>query len=183
MPPRRVQLKKSFAGIFLLIVLVSSPVGAQWWSGDRQVPDEPWRRGKGDFGAMLLLTTDADAFYAEWLKPEAPTIKITDVARRGIPITAVILFTGCRAVEGKCDVRVDFTVLEPDGSEYGLQKDVSAWKDKPAAPKGVVQLSEGSLGIRIEPDDPNGEYLVKARVRDVNGKVDIELEQPFTVSE
>ncbi|MEA2879351.1 MAG: hypothetical protein QOF14_4547 [Hyphomicrobiales bacterium] len=117
-------MKQGTAAAFLLIIFISMPVRAQWWSGDRQVPDEPWRRGKGDLGAMLLLTNDAEAFYAEWLKPETPTIRITDVARRGKPITAVILFTGCRAVESKCDIRVDFTVLKPDGSEYGSQKDV-----------------------------------------------------------
>src|SRR2546423_6946144 len=175
-------MKQGTAATFLLIILMSMPGRAQWWSGDRQVPDEPWRRGKGDFGAILLLTNDAEAFYAEWRKPETPTIKITDVARRGKPITAVILFTGCRAVENKCDIRVDFTVLKPDGSEYGSQKDVPAWKDKPAARKGIVQVSEGSLGIRIEPNDPNGTYLVRAKVRDVYGGTDIELGQPLTVS-
>jgi hypothetical protein len=70
-----------------------------------------------------------------------------------------------------------------DGSAYGSRKDVAAWKEKSAAPKGIVQVSKASLGIRIEPNDPNGKYLVEAKVRDIRGGVTIELEQPFSVSD
>lgn len=176
-------MKRVVTVIFFLTALLGVPLQAQWRSDDRQVPDEPWRRSKADFGAMVLLTNDVDAFYAEWLKPETPTIRITDVAYREKPITAVVLFTGCRAVDGRCDIRVDFTVLKPDGSEYGAQKDIPAWKDKPAAPRGVVQVSEASLGIRIERNDPAGKYLVKATVRDIKAGTNIDVEQPFTVTE
>jgi len=175
-------MKNIVATVFFAIALSGVPVRAQWWLGARQVPDESWRRAKAGFGAMILLTNDLDAFYAEWRKPRTPTIKVTDVAVRGTPITAVVLFTGCRAVGAKCDIRVDFTVLKPDGSVYGSQKDVAAWKDKPAAPKGVVQVSEASLGIRIEPNDPNGKYLVKVKVRDMKAGTNVDVEQPFTVA-
>lgn len=176
-------MKRAVTAIFFLTALLGVPARAQWRSGDRQVPDEPWRRAKTDFGAMILLTNDVDAFYAEWLKPETPTIQVTDVAHREKAITAVVLFTGCRAVDAKCDIRVDFTVLKPDGSEYGAQKDVPAWKAEPTAPRGVVQVSEASLGIRIKRNDPNGKYLVKATVRDIKAGKSIGVEQPFAVAE
>jgi len=131
---------KTALNFALIIVLLSAITAeAQWWSGTDQLPDEPWRKDKGDFGAMILLTHDAERFYDDWQKPKPPAITSTDTAERGKPITAVILFTGCRASDAKCDVRVDFTVLKPDGSEYASVLDVAAWKDKPAPPHGLFK--------------------------------------------
>ena len=45
-----------------------------------------------------------------------------------------------------------------------------------------LQLSNAALGVRIEPQDPAGEYLVRARVRDVNGDKAVKLESVFTVA-
>lgn len=130
---------------------------------------------------MLLLTPDVEKFYEEWRRPETPTIVITKTAYRGKPITAVVVFTGCKARRGNCRIIVDFTVLRPDGTEYGSAKSVAAWVIKPGARKGIVQVSEATLGVVIEPQDPSGEYLVKASVHDRNAKLDLELAQPFTV--
>src|SRR3569832_1323047 len=103
---------KTARNFALIIVLLSAITAeAQWWSGTDQLPDEPWRKGKGDFGAMLLLTHDVERFYDDWQKPKTPAIMSIDIAERGKPITAVILFTGCRASDAKCDVRVVFTVF------------------------------------------------------------------------
>jgi hypothetical protein len=163
--------------------LISSPLPAQWWSGNEKISDEPWRRGKRDFGAMLLLTPDVEKFYKEWTKPETPNIATAESTTRNKPLTAVVLFTGCKVDGGNCNIRVDFIVLKPDGSNYGSQKDVAAWVKKPGARKGVVQVSEASLRIVIEPNDPAGKYIVKAIVRDLNAKVILELEHGFTVAE
>jgi len=171
------------ATIAAVAIFVASSLSAQWWSGNKRIPDEPWRKGKADFGAMLLLTPDVEKFYEEWRKPKTPTMVITKTAHRNRPITAVVLFTGCKARDHTCNIRVDFTVISPDRSEYGSEKNVAAWVNKPAAPRGVVQVSEATLGIVIEPKDQPGEYVVKAIVRDVNANVQIELEQPFTVEE
>jgi hypothetical protein len=74
-------------------------------------------------------------------------------------------------------------VIRPDGKEYGGQPDAAAWPNLPAPGDGILQLSQASLRIRIEPKDPTGRYLVKAQVRDRNRGVTVEVEQPFHVPE
>jgi len=175
------KLTNFFAVAFIL--MLSFPLSSQWWSGNEKVADEAWRKGKQDFGAMLILTPDVEQFYEDWSKPQTPKIVTAETTKRNKPITAVVLFTGCKAESGNCDIRVDFMILKPDGSEYGSQKDVPAWVKKPGSPKGIIQVSEASLGIVIEPNDPPGKYTVKATVRDMNSKVSLELVQAFTIDE
>ena len=163
--------------------LISLPLAAQWRSGNEKISDEPWRKGKKDFGAMLLLTPDAEKFYKEWSKPQTPNIATAETTKRNKPLTAVVLFTGCKVSGRNCNIHVDFIVLKPDGSNYGSQKDVAAWVKKPGAPKGIIQVSEASLRVGIEPNDPAGKYIVNAIVRDLNARVVLELEQAFTVDE
>src|SRR3569832_2424973 len=110
---------KTARNFALIIVLLSAITAeAQWWSGTDQLPDEPWRKGKGDFGAMLLLTHDVERFYDDWQKPKTPAITSTDTTEQKKPKTTKNKNTRRHATDAKCDVRVDFTVLKPDGSEY-----------------------------------------------------------------
>jgi hypothetical protein len=112
-------MKKLKAGrqiaIAMALSLISFVATGQWWSGDKKVPDEPWRKSNGKFGAMLLLTPDFESFLKEWKNPDVPTIKITDSAHRNNRLDAAIIFTGCAAREGNCNVVVDFFVNKPDG--------------------------------------------------------------------
>jgi hypothetical protein len=112
-----------------------------------------------------------------------PNIATVETTKRNKPLTAVVLFTGCKVGSGNCNIRVDFIVLKPDGSNYGSQKDVAAWVNRPGAPKGLIQVSEASLRVVFEPNDPSEKYIVKAIVRDLNAKAVLELEQAFTVDE
>lgn len=171
------------AAILLLHIVLTVPLLAQWKSEGVPVPDEPFRKSDGAFGAMLLLTDEPQEFIDAWEKPETPAIKTTDVAKRGIPIVAFVLFVGCKEVKGVCNSTVDFTVLRPDGSEYAKASGAELWKDKPAPAADVIELSLANLGIRIEPEDPSGRYLVKAFVHDLNAFKTIAVEQAFTVAE
>src|SRR5512134_2581263 len=87
-------------------------------------------------------------------RPETPNIATAETTKRNKPLTSVVLFTGCKVSGRNCNIRVDFTVLKPDGTNYGSQKDVTAWVNRPGAPKGVIQVSEASLRVVIEPNDP-----------------------------
>jgi hypothetical protein len=48
-------------------------------------------------------------------------------------------------------------------------------------PRGIVQVSEATLAIVIESQDPAGTYTVKARVRDINAGIQLDLTVPLTV--
>lgn len=168
------------SAIAAVAALLAPMVTGQWHENRARVADESWRKTSGEFGAMVVLTDDFEAFKAEWAKPGIPTIHSQDKVARGQLLVAVVVFSGCSTRDGKCDVRVDYEVVRPDGSEYAAHSDLPAWPGKPAPPKGVVVLSEALLGIRIEPEDPGGTYRVKARVRDRFG-VAVDLERSFSV--
>jgi hypothetical protein len=167
--------------IVCFLILVASPLCAQWYENGEKIPDTSWRKSKGEFGVMVLLSNDPERFMEEWNKPDQPTMRTTDVAERGKPIVAFVFFVGCREKKGICDSEVDFKVLKPDGKEYAAQIGGELWKNKPAGPKGTMQLSVANLGIWIEPQDPAGKYVVRAIARDLNAKRHIIVEQTFTV--
>jgi hypothetical protein len=81
---------------------------------------------------------------------------------------------------GVCDSEVDYVVIKPDGNVYAERKGQTLWKEQ-APPAQNIQLSKAILGIRIEPDDPAGEYKVKAKVSDLNADITLELETKFRV--
>ena len=162
-------------------LVVAMPLSAQWKEDGKPIPDEPWRKSAGNFGAMLLLSDDPGDFVDQWRRPETPKIRTTETAERGKPIGAFVLFRGCKEVGGKCKCTVDFTTLRPDGTVYGKQEGIDMWSN-PAPPGENMQLGNASIGIDIEPDDPAGKYTMKAAVHDLNASVSVELVQSFTVA-
>lgn len=103
------------------------------------------------------------------------------MARRGSPVITVLLFAGAGvSSSGLADVKCDFLAYRPDGSVYGKQLNAVVWNR--AIPKQPgIQLSEGYMGIRMEPKDPPGKYKVEARVHDRIKKVDLVLRATFQV--
>lgn len=166
--------------LLFLGLLAAVPAFGQWYSGGNAIQDETWRKTKGQFGVMLVLTDEPEKLVEDWEKPEIPNIKMTSVATRGKPIVAFILFTGCAESQGRCDSEIDFVVLKPDGSEYSSHSGAPLWK-YPAPPGRALQLSTANLGIRIEPQDPVGTYRILAKARDTNAKLDIDVSQTFVV--
>ena len=169
------------ATFLLALVLAAISAEAQWNTDGVPTPDEAWRKSTGEFGAMLLLSDKPDEFMEDWSQPDVPVVSTTSEAKRGVPIVGFVLFVGCKEVDGLCNSIVDFTVLRPDGSEYARIAGAELWKGKAPPPDNRIQLSLANLGIRIEPEDPSGEYTVKARVTDLNALRILELEQRFVV--
>ena len=131
---------------------------------------------------MLSITDKPDALFAAWEKPGAGVpVSITDVAERGTPVVGVVLFTGCRPTEsGNCNAQAVFQVFKPDGSAYGAEEKGVLWNRTPPD-EGQLQLSEGAIGVRIEPQDPAGTYSIRARLRDVVSGAEVELTRTFRV--
>jgi hypothetical protein len=166
--------------LIMAAVLGIGVAWGQWREEGKEVPDEPWRKSVGGFGAMLLLTDKPDAFFEACNKPPSPDYKPEisspgDI-RRGSKVVAVVVFTNCRGDEkGNCDAEVDFKLLRPDGSVYAEHKGAELWRGKPAPPDPFLQLGLANLGFEVEPDDPVGEYRLEAVVRDKIAKVEVLL--------
>ncbi len=173
--------------LFLLIVLPVSFLVAQdtnaWRQDGKTIADTPNMKSKNGFGAQLFLTESAQ-FFEDWNKPDTPKLTTLEKnkARRNVPIFTVILFVdpGTDA-NGAAEVTCDIIVRKPDGTVYGEQKDVVGWKGKYIVPAHNLQLTEGHMGIRIEPQDPSGIYTVEAIVRDKIKKIELPLKASFEV--
>src|SRR6266571_1134400 len=168
-----------------LTALLVSPLIAQdansWRKDGKAVADTPNMKSKGEFGAQLFLTESAQ-FFEDWNKPETPKLTTLEKPRRNVPIFTAILFVdpGIDA-SGAANVTCDITVRKPDGTVYGEQKDVVGWKGKYIAPAHNLQLTEGRMGIRIEPQDPSGIYTVEVLVRDNIRKIELPLKTTFAI--
>jgi hypothetical protein len=167
--------------------LAAASASAQWQQNGVTIPDEPWRKSDGEFGVMLLLTSQPQEFVAEWVRgqsePKGPTLRTTATANRGDTVAAVILFTQCQAADtGMCRSNVDFKVLRPDGSTYATHREVELWNGPPAQ-LDAVQLGNARLDFQIEPSDPLGIYEIHADVYDRVAGRKVSLVQPLTVGE
>jgi hypothetical protein len=141
------------------------------------------RKSSGGFGAHLILADRPQAFVQEWRDPLSgkPQLWSATEAKRGEPLAAFIMFAGCLPDDsGICNAEVDFRIYKPDTSLYAERAGLELWK-KAAPPATNTQLSTANMVIRLQPDDPAGEYKVRASVRDLNRNVNIEVEEKFKV--
>jgi hypothetical protein len=173
---------KIITAAFALILFGNAIVFGQWNKGGQREPDAADRKSVGSFGAHLIIVEDPKAFIQEWQKPETPNITPVKSVDRGSLIGAFVLFAACKPnAQGMCNSEVDYMVYKPDGSLYAERKSQPLWKDE-APPAPNIQLSRAILGIRLEKNDPSGEYKVKAKVSDLNAQISFELETTFRLN-
>ena len=165
---------------FLMLVLVGATfAAAQWKKGEERVADTPDRKSVNGFAGHLIVVEDPRAFVEEWQKPETPKITPVSEVKRGVVIGAFVLFAGCKPdTQGHCNSEVDYAVYRPDGTLYAERKEQPLWKEE-APPAPNIQLSRAILAIRMEKNDPAGDYKVKAKVTDLNASISFELETKF----
>ena len=165
-----------------LSLCVSLLAGAAWLDGSgKPVPDTDSLRSSGAFGVQLVLTPDDAQFRKTWNSSKTPPqLRVTDRARRGSAISAMLVFSGCAAnAAGNCDVVADFTLVDPGGKRLpGGSGPV--WNLKPPA-SGNLQLSTTSATIGFDQNDPAGTYRVEAVVTDRVATRKLNLSAPFNV--
>ena len=144
-----------------------------------------WDKVDRGFAATLVLTDKPKRFFDAWSKPgESVPVSVATTATRGRPVVMAIMFKGCAPNDrGWCDVLVDFAFLKPDGSAYGVQKDLELWVGKPPPPKGKIELGATHLGLVFEPEDPSGTYKIMALLHDKVSGVKLKLEKPLELKD
>lgn len=167
---------KTLAAAIALILLTGFVAQAQWKKDGKPVEDAPDRKMIGGFGGHLIVVKDPRKFIEDWQKPETPNIKAATDVQRDELLGAFVLFAGCKPDEqGICNAEVNYSVYRPDGSLYAERKSQPLWKEQ-APPEPNTQLSRAILAIRLEKNDPVGEYKIKAKVSDLNASISFELE-------
>ena len=168
---------------FLILAAVSTALPAQpkdgfaWRQDDSVAASDPSRASEKGFGAMMLVTADADQFLKAWAGPTPPNLSVTDAAHVGKPVEAMLIFSGCKAkANGNCEVVATFSMLGPDGKSYGDPATAEVWGGPPP-PDYNLQLSSAGFGFELEPKDAPGSYRLRAAVTDTVAGVTLHVEQ------
>ncbi|MDX3886205.1 MAG: hypothetical protein QHC65_17420 [Sphingomonas sp.] len=140
---------------------------------------------QGDFAVQQIITDDAAALLREWNGPDhAGRPPIIDRIGREKVVDSFIVFTGCTPNPvNQCNVTADFTLIGPQGQVYARHRDTELWVGKAPPAGGALTLSDASLGIFIDPEDPAGDYVVRARVTDHVAGITLRTEKRLTVVE
>jgi len=151
---------------------------------EKVVAEESWRGRKGELTVYLVITADPKGFLQQWKSPPrpgyVPEVTSSPLVSRGTEVGGFVLFSGCKVNDdGTCDATVDWLLLKPDGTGYADRKRGVLWKEKPII--NTLMLSATNLGLRIELEDPLGQYIMKATVNDHVQNVSLEVEAKLMV--
>ncbi len=152
-----------------------------WYDEGEPVPDSEWRKSVGDFGAMLILTSEPEQLLENWGKPTdgvqmTSSSEVTD----GEAIVGFVIFSGCQvAANDLCDLTVAYTMIGPDGEVLLESGPVELWQNKSRPPGYSIELGVGYAGFEFEDGDLIGEYTFIAEVRDQIAEKDLRLVRTF----
>ena len=85
--------------LFLLSLVACLNASAQWIDREgKPLPDTDDRKAVGRFGAEIVFTTDEEALEKRWATPsDTVHVDSVDTVRINQPISAFIVFSGCKA--------------------------------------------------------------------------------------
>lgn len=165
--------------VFLLLALC--PAASRAEDGLIESPDQSVYSKDGLFLKAVLLD-DPQAFLTEWMNPSRsgpPTIKTRTVFHRGdIVFPAIMYSTSALDTEGKARISYSLLFRRPDGSIYEHMEDKVVVDGVP--PKGIG-LCKARAGLKIEDNDPFGEYTLKVTITDKIKEVTVEMMFYFSV--
>jgi hypothetical protein len=183
-------MRRSFPVGLLCMGLLScqSPRG-EWRAKGEVLPNTSYRAVVSGLGAQLVLTTAAEDLVRQWRESptsaamSTPTSATPSSVARGQMLNAFVVFGGCAPdASGRCDVMVDYLLIDPRGEVEARRADLVLWRDV-APPAGMLQLAPASLAMRMDASDPSGEYLVRALIHDRHQNVRMTLERSFVLEE
>ena len=168
------------------ILFSTTAFSAQWIDkSGKALPDEKNLKSAENFIAQLILTTDEEGLLKRWGTPsETVDVTTSSTVERNRPITAFIVFGGCKVdQDGNCNLVAKFKIYQPDGKIYGDVPEMEVWSGKPIPPNHSIQLSVAYLKVTIENGEQLGEYRVESVVTDKLGKESVALSSVFTAIE
>jgi hypothetical protein len=147
----------------------------------RHAPSESATGRAGGFRATLVLTEDKVAFMDVWDRPvtaREPAVWTLDRAFQGQPVFAFVLFSGAGKEGEACALDASLDIRRPDGTSVAAVKDIPLWRG-PAPPATHLQMSEQSLEIAFDDEEPLGVYRIQIEVCDRNESRCVQLSLPL----
>jgi len=150
-------------------LLLSSLANAGWVDKQgNKIPDSDHMKSVGDLIAQLVITDNEARVLKNWGTPsESVYFPTTNKIERNKIITAFVVFGGCAVdVKGNCDLRMQITLYQPDGTIYSKLPVMEVWSGKPVPPNRSLGLSVEYMRVIIEPDEPLGKYRIDTQIMD-----------------
>lgn len=169
-----------------LSLLVTALANAGWV--DKQgnvIPDSDYMKSAGDLITQLVITDNERQVLKNWGTPsQSVYFPTTDTIERNKIITAFVVFGGCAAdSNGNCDLRMQITVYQPDGSTYSKLPIMEVWSGKPVPPNRSLGLSVEYMRVIIEPGESLGKYKIDTKIMDNVSGNGMVLSSHFTAIE
>jgi hypothetical protein len=142
-------------------------------------------KSSGDLIAQLVITDNEKQLLKNWDTPsESVYFPTADKIERNKIITAFIVFSGCAVdANNNCDLKMQITVFQPDGTIYSKLPTMEVWSGKPVPPNRSLGLSVEYMRVMIEPGEQLGTYRVDTKIMDkINGNCMV-LTSHFTAVE
>jgi hypothetical protein len=132
---------------------------------------------------LQLWSDNSEEFFKAWNQPNPPRLVTTTKIERNKPITAFVIFAGCKGdANGNCKLQGDIEFRDPDGKIYGQHAKVDLWTG-PAIEGYNLRLSPVSPALVIEDGEKLGDYTVRITFTDRNAGVTAVTEEKLTVVE
>ncbi|MEP7348785.1 MAG: hypothetical protein ABI668_02400 [Sphingorhabdus sp.] len=132
---------------------------------------------------VQLWSDNSEEFLAAWHQPSPPHLRTTRKIERNKPITAFIIFAGCKGdAVGKCNLNGSIEFRDPDGKIYGENKNVDIWSGPPIEGYNL-RLSPIGPTLVVEDGEKLGDYTVRITITDRNANVTATTEEKLTVVE
>jgi hypothetical protein len=178
-------MKKSLFAALAFTLVMASPLFAQSGGASlsKALPgleEADWLQTKNGFGAQMFLT-DSEEMFVKWVKTDVKSLSALETTHRNHPVYLAVFFANPGETRtGRADVTYDMQILKPDGSKYGEQGNIPAWKGYAPA-KHLVELANGKVTVNFEVIDPAGTYTVRIIVHDNVNKIDIPIQRKITL--
>jgi hypothetical protein len=170
----------------LMLLATAAPALAQtfvWKDGQgHPEPDSAARKTVNGVGAWLLVTSDQD-WEAKWNTPSTAVPAFTEASTVAVGKPVFILAfvaNPTRSKQGEVNVTCDFEIERPN-HVITHQHDIDCLKGKALGSEGTLYLTKQIVGFVGEKEDPQGKWIVRITIKDLNQPVNIPLETSFTL--
>lgn len=161
---------KRILSALAMFAVCAVPLSFAGWV-DKQgnaIPDSDHMKSAGDLVAQLVVTDNEAEALKNWGTPsESVYLPTSDTIERNKIVSVFIVFGGCAPDQyGNCDLRMKIAIFQPDGSVYSQLPETEVWSNKPVPANRSLGLSVGYVRVRIEPNEPLGQYRVQTQITD-----------------
>jgi hypothetical protein len=146
------------------------------------MPETSWHKRSGEFLVHLAVSTQGREFVRAWQsdsKSVTPVLYDSPITTTPTDVEFVVFlaFANCPLTRGKCEARVTYQILSPEGKILVEHSNLPLWDEQAPPDKNRLQMATFYWYSQAESSDPSGDYLLRALVNENEPGKKITLER------